>query len=147
MSKHDADDSANQDAASPHIVRLGRRLFSIREELSRRAGDAEWSQTAVARKAGLTQNIVWRIEQGETSRAENLLRLMYLYEAQGYNLTWMLTEHNALVSKLQLDEDISQHKLVEELLRRLNAYEQGVGAELASLRELLQSQKRNGYSQ
>ena len=146
MSDDEALDSSPE-AANAHTLRVGRRLFAIREELGRRTSESEWSQSAVAKKTGLTQNIVWRIEQGEGGKVENWLRLMYLYEAQGYNLNWMLTEHNALVSKIQLDEATSQGQLVEELLRRLAAYEERVGAEIASLRELLLSRPRNVENQ
>ena len=130
---------------SPHSFRVGRRLAMIREELGRQYGESNWSQAAVARNTGLTQNIVWRIEQGEGGKIESWLKVMSLYETKGYNLNWILTEQNALVSKFHFDDatwNATSH-LREELLKKLDQYQAVVGVEMSLLRELLVDHIRN----
>lgn len=133
----------NLDATNAHTLRVGRRLFVIREELGRIYTESEWSQSAVAKKTGLTQNIVWRIEQGEGGKVENWFKLLYLYETKGYNLAWILAEDNCLVSKFHMQEATLQGQLVEELLKRLDHYQAHFNAEFAAVRELLLSKPRN----
>jgi transcriptional regulator with XRE-family HTH domain len=127
----------------PDSIRVGRRLAAIREELGRHFGEAEWSQTAVARKLKLTQNIVWRIEQEGGGKIDNWFKLMRLYEANGYNLHWILAENNALVSKFELQEATSPNQLIEELLKKLDHYQALLGGEISAVRQLILNSVRN----
>ncbi|WP_400194218.1 helix-turn-helix domain-containing protein [Hymenobacter sp. B81] len=126
-------------------VRVGKRLVSIREELGRFHGEHAWSQAQVARQTGLTQNIIHRMENGKGGQIENWLKVLALYEKEGYNLNWILTENNILVSKLQL-QDATQDasaNIRAELLKRLDHYSQVHNQEISDLRALLVSGKAN----
>ena len=133
-------------APSVNTKRVGKRLAIIREELGRRYGEADWTQEAVARRAKLTQNIIWRIEQGEGGKIENWLRLMGIYEGEGYNLNWILTIDNREVSKLQLDEvtrkvpKSSRDALRKMLDIHLTTIDEKWAAKMGELTELIKSQ-------
>lgn len=133
---------------NPNSRRVGQRLTKIREELGKHYGEADWTQAAVARRIGLTQNIVWRIEQGEGGKIENWLKLMGVYESQGYNLNWVLTRHNGQVSKLQLDEVAkkSPEPIRDVILRTLEKHlatvDEKLDSKMAALAELLTTHLR-----
>lgn len=135
-------------APTPNSKRVGKRLAIIREELGKHYGEAEWTQAAVAKRIGLTQNIVWRIEQGEGGKIENWLKVMGVYESQGYNLNWVLTKNNGQVSKLQLDEvtkkspEPIRDAIVRTLDKHLTAVDEKLDAKLAELSELLSTHLR-----
>ncbi|TVT36778.1 helix-turn-helix domain-containing protein [Hymenobacter setariae] len=111
-------------------------------------GEAEWTQAAVAKRIGLTQNIVWRIEQGEGGKIENWLKVMGVYESRGYNLNWVLTKNNGQVSKLQLDEvtkkspEPIRDAIVRTLDKHLTAVDEKLDAKMAELSELLTTHLR-----
>lgn len=130
---------------NPNSVRVGKRLVIIREELGRLHGEHDWSQAQVAQRTGLTQNIIHRMENGKGGQIENWLKVMALYEKEGYNLNWILTENNSLVSKLQL-QDATQDagaSIRAELLKRLDHYAEVHNREMAELRGLLMNGKLN----
>lgn len=115
------DDDSTSDAGtgSPNTQRVGRRLAIIREELGKFYTEDEWSQTAVGARVGLTQNVITRMEAGKGGLIENWLKVLNLYEQQGYNLNWILTENNGRVSKLRISEStIGQVR--DELLEKIN---------------------------
>lgn len=128
---------------SPHASRIGRRLAIVREELRRLYGEADWSQRGVAQKINVTQNIISRMEQGEGGKIENWFKLMCLYEQKGYNLSWIITENNSLITKFHIEEATTQVRLVEQLLMRLDKYEAAQNTEFTELRQLLLSQARS----
>lgn len=130
---------------NPMSVRVGKRLVIIREELGRFHGEHAWSQAQVAQRTGLTQNIIHRMENGKGGQIENWLKVMALYEKEGYNLNWILTENNSLVSKLQL-QDATQDAgacIRAELLKKLDQYGEVHNRELGELRKLLLNDKLN----
>lgn len=124
-----------------HTLRVGRRLAIVREELGRYHGEIEWSQTAVASKTGLSQGIISRIERGAGGQIESWLLVLSLYEQQGYNLNWILTEDNQLLSKLQMAAPAldSTDLLRQSLLEKLGKHEQAFGSVISDLRSLLLS--------
>ena len=136
------------EALTPNSKRVGKRLAIIREELGKHYGEAGWTQAAVAKRIGLTQNIVWRIEQGEGGKIENWLKVMGVYESQGYNLNWVLTKNNGQVSKLQLDEVTkkSPEPIRDAILKTLEKYlvavDEKLDTKLAELSELLTTHLR-----
>lgn len=130
---------------NPNSQRVGKRLVIIREELGRLRGEHAWSQAQVALQTGLTQNIIHRMENGKGGQIENWLKVMALYEKEGYNLNWILTENNGLVSKLQL-HDATQAAgacVRAELLKKLDEYREVHNREMAELRALLLDGKLN----
>lgn len=133
---------------TPNSKRVGKRLAIIREELGKHYGEAEWTQAAVAKRTGLTQNIVWRIEQGEGGKIENWLKVMGIYESQGYNLNWVLTKNNGQVSKLQLDEvtkkspEPIRDAILKTLDKHLAAVDVKLDTKMAELAELLAAHLR-----
>lgn len=117
----------------------------IREELGRLLGEHNWSQAQVAQRTGLTQNIIHRMENGKGGQIENWLKVMALYEKEGYNLNWILTEKNSLISKLQL-HDATQDagaSIRAEVLKRLDEYSRLQNEEISNLRALLLNGKLN----
>ncbi|GGG59838.1 helix-turn-helix domain-containing protein [Hymenobacter glacieicola] len=138
-------DKASGPNENPNSVRVGKRLVIIREELGRLQGEHNWSQAQVAQRTGLTQNIIHRMENGKGGQIENWLKVMALYEKEGYNLNWILTENNGLVSKLQL-QDATQDagaSIRAELLKRLDQYAEAHNREMAELRGILMHGKLN----
>ncbi|TDN39872.1 XRE family transcriptional regulator [Hymenobacter sp. UV11] len=137
------DQQSNPATPTPNSRRVGKRLAIIREELVKRYGEAEWTQGAVAKRSGLTQNIISRIEQGEGGKIENWLKVMGIYESQGYNLNWVLTKNNSQVSKLQLDEvtrkspEPIRDAILKTLDRHLNAVDEKLDAKMAEISELI----------
>ena len=129
--------------STPNSQRVGKRLAIIREELGKHYGEAEWTQTAVAKRTGLTQNIIWRIEQGEGGKIENWLKVMGVYEAEGYNLNWVLTKHNGRVGKLQMDEVTKKapepiREAVQKTLdRHLKAVDEKLEAKFKEIAEMI----------
>lgn len=126
-------------------IRVGKRLVMIREELGRFHGEHTWSQTQVAQRTGLTQNIIHRMENGKGGQIENWLKVMALYEKEGYNLNWILSEKNSFVSKLQIT-DATQDAgatIRAEILKKLDQYNEVHGREMAELRMLLLDNQRN----
>jgi transcriptional regulator with XRE-family HTH domain len=130
------DDSTPDEVGSPNTQRVGRRLAIIREELGEFYGEHEWSQTAVANRIGLTQNIITRMEHGKGGLVENWLKVLNLYESQGYNLNWILTENNTLVSKLVIHES-TNGRLRDGLLEKINHYSAAVQKELGIMRDMV----------
>ena len=128
-----------------HILRVGRRLATIREELGRAYGEIEWSQTAVAQKTGLTQNTITRMEHGMPGRVENWLKVLMLYQSRGYNINWMLTDNNSLTSKFQLDEAIHSQSghLREQMLKHLDELDQTLNEKIEAIRKQLLKVGRN----
>ncbi len=129
----------------PMTARVGKRLVLIREELGRFQGEPAWSQAQVAQRTGLTQNIIHRMENGKGGQIENWLKVMALYEKEGYNLNWIMSENNSLVSKLQLTEATqgAGASVRAELLKKLDQYDEVHIRELAELRALLLNGKLN----
>ena len=130
---------------NPNSLRVGQRLVIIREELGRFQGEHAWSQAQVAQRTGLTQNIIHRMENGKGGQIENWLKVMALYEQEGYNLNWILTENNSLVSKLQL-HDATQDAgacVRAKLLQKLDQYNEVHSREMAELCSLLLDDKLN----
>jgi transcriptional regulator with XRE-family HTH domain len=130
---------------NPLSVRVGKRLVILREELGRFHGEHAWSQARVAQRAGLTQNIIHRMENGKGGQIESWLKVMALYEAEGYNLNWIMTENNSLVSKLQLQEATqgASATVRAELLKKLDQYGEVHNRELGELRKLLLTDRLN----
>lgn len=126
-------------------VRVGKRLVIIREELGRFQGEHNWSQAQVAQRTGLTQNIIHRMENGKGGQIENWLKVMALFEQEGYNLNWIMTENNSLVSKLQLQEATQRAGATvrAELLKKIDQYSEGHNRQLGELRELILNNKLN----
>lgn len=128
---------------TPNSRRVGKRLAIIREELVKRYGGTEWTQGAVAKRTGLTQNIISRIEQGEGGKIENWFKVMGIYEGQGYNLNWVLTKNNGQVSKLQLDEvarkspEPIRDAILKTLENHLVAVDSKFDAKLTEITELI----------
>lgn len=135
--------------ATPNSQRVGKRLAIIREELGKHYGEADWTQAAVAKRTGLTQNIIWRIEQGEGGKIENWLKVMGVYESEGYNLNWVLTKHNGRVSKLQLDEvtkkapESIRDAIVKTLDRHLIAVDEKLDEKMAELTDQIMTHFRS----
>lgn len=133
---------------TPNSKRVGKRLAIIREELGKHYGEADWTQAAVAKRTGLTQNIIWRIEQGEGGKIENWLKVMGIYEGQGYNLNWVLTKNNSQVSKLQLDEitkkthEPIRKAILKALDQHLTVIDDRLDAKMVELTDLITSSLR-----
>lgn len=130
---------------NPMSVRVGKRLVIIREELGRFQGEHNWSQAQVAQRTGLTQNIIHRMENGKGGQIENWLKVMALYEQEGYNLNWIMTENNSLVSKLQLQEATQDAgaTIRAELMKKIDQYSESRNREFGVLRELILNNKLN----
>ena len=130
-------------------VRVGRRLTQIRKELGRAHGDQEWSQTAVGGRTGLTQNVIARMENGKGGLFENWLRLLGLYETQGYNLNWILTEKNGMMGKMLLHEATDSY-LRANVLRKMETIKQHqkkLTEELTELEQMMDEKKGDGEAE
>ena len=93
-----------------HCVRLGmsteligQRLTQLRKELVG-PGEKKWSQAQVAEAAGLTRNIIVRLERLGAGGIDVLQTLLTFYYERGYNPSWVLMADNSRLSKrLPLD--------------------------------------------
>lgn len=131
-------ENGTETSPSANTQRVGRRLATIREELGRFYGDHNWSQTAVGNMIGLTQNIITRMEHGKGGLMENWLKVLNLYESQGYNLKWILTEDNSQVSKLVINEStIGQVR--DDLLSRIGTLRSETLEKLDELQQVVEN--------
>ncbi|GAB3307729.1 hypothetical protein [Hymenobacter tenuis] len=84
---------------------IGKRLARLRDELAV-TGEDPWTQARVAQEAGLTQNMVARLEQSGAGSIEAFVALILFYYQRGYNINWILLPDNSMVSKLALNDSI-----------------------------------------
>jgi transcriptional regulator with XRE-family HTH domain len=138
----DDDSTTEEITGSPNIQRVGKRLAIIREELGQFHGGQYWSQSAVAARVGLTQNIITRMEHGKGGLMENWLKLFNLYEQQGYNLHWVLTEDNRRVSKLLIN-DTTVGQMRDNLLEKINEVRTEALKGLDELQDLVENVPRS----
>jgi transcriptional regulator with XRE-family HTH domain len=75
---------------------LGERLTQLRMVLVEEAflPDA-WSRASVARVAGVSPATLARLEKTGTGMAASLAAVLAYYQAEGFNLAWVLTPENA----------------------------------------------------
>lgn len=76
---------------------VGERFEELRATLYRDSGE-KWSQTKLATHLDLTQNIIYRLEQGSGS-LENLVQVMLFFHAKGFDLFWMIAPDNTSLPK------------------------------------------------
>jgi len=86
-----------------HNAIVARRLSQLRGELAS-PGEESWSQQRLADEAGLTLNIVHRLEQACAGRIESMFALLTFYHRQGYNISWIILDDNSSVSKYLLND-------------------------------------------
>jgi hypothetical protein len=84
-------------------VIVGKRLAQLRSELAS-AGEEVWSQAKVAAAAGLTANMVGRLEQFCAGTIDGILALLTFYHNRGYNISWIVLPDNSSVSKHSLSD-------------------------------------------
>lgn len=105
---------------STHLI--GQRLTQLRQEL---AGPEEkkWSQAQVAAAAGLTRNVVARLEQHGAGGIDMLQTLLTFYHERGYNPSWVLLADNSGVAKHRIGEGekVITTKEAAEMIQALNA--------------------------
>jgi hypothetical protein len=82
---------------------VARRLSQLRSELAS-PGEEAWSQQRLADEAGLTLNIVHRLEQSCAGRIEAMFTLLTFYHNRGYNISWIILDDNSAVSKYLLND-------------------------------------------
>jgi hypothetical protein len=82
---------------------VARRLSQLRGDLAS-PGEEAWSQQRLAEEAGLTTNIVHRLEQSCAGRIESMLTLLSFYYHRGYNISWIVLDDNSAVSKYLLND-------------------------------------------
>jgi transcriptional regulator with XRE-family HTH domain len=69
------------------------RLIHLRKHLSNRLGE-DLSIQDVADKCGLNKQMVYRLEHGLKGSTESLVAILTFYRSHGYNLDWIIREHN-----------------------------------------------------
>lgn len=79
----------------------GKRLVELRKTLSRDSGE-EWTQPRLARKLGLSQNVLHRLEHGSGS-IENLGKLIEFYYDKGFNIRWVMAADNRSIRMYRED--------------------------------------------
>jgi hypothetical protein len=84
-------------------VIVGKRLAQLRSELAN-AGEEVWSQSKVAAAAGLTANMVGRLEQFCAGTIDGILALLSFYHSRGFNISWIVLPDNSSVSKHNLSD-------------------------------------------
>jgi hypothetical protein len=82
---------------------VGKRLAQLRSELAS-SGEEVWSQSRVAAAAGLTANMVGRLEQFCAGTIDGILALLTFYHKRGYNINWIVLPDNSAVSKHSLSD-------------------------------------------
>jgi transcriptional regulator with XRE-family HTH domain len=132
------EDDASEQAATTRTSRVGQRLAGLREELGKFYPDQDWSQTAVGNRVGMTQNVITRMEHGKGGLMENWLKVLALYEQQGYNLHWILTENNKHVSKLLINE-ATTGQFRDELLTKLQQHQATTEGAIRGLLDLVEN--------
>lgn len=103
---------------------IGKRLALLRDELACPGEDA-WSQARLAEEAGLSRNVVARLEQSFSGSIEVCLTILLFFHQRGYNISWIVLPDNTTVSKMALNESA----------KALDAHL--VFSELADLKEIL----------
>lgn len=82
---------------------IGKRLALLRDELACPGEDA-WSQARLAEEAGLSRNVVARLEQSFSGSIEVCLTILFFFHQRGYNISWIILPNNTTVSKMALSE-------------------------------------------
>ena len=91
-----------------HNKLIAERLKTVRANYgSKLSEDRNYSQDQIAKICGLTQFTVNRLETDLTGSAKNLFKLLRLYEAAGFNLSWIVSTRNRNISltKDMIDDD------------------------------------------
>lgn len=81
---------------STHVI--GQRLTQLRKELAG-PGEKPWSQTRLAEAAGVTRNIVVRLEHLGAGGIDMLQAVLTFYYTRGFNPSWVLLVDNSAVPK------------------------------------------------
>jgi transcriptional regulator with XRE-family HTH domain len=99
---------------------LGERFTELREDLASRTGE-KWPMRKVAQAAGITQNMIERIEAGRGGMMETYVALFNFYFEKGYNLNWLLVTDNSEFSKYRVPEN-SNTIQIEKLLLKIEKF-------------------------
>jgi transcriptional regulator with XRE-family HTH domain len=99
---------------------LADRLTELREDLTKRT-DEKWPMRKVAQGAGITQNMIERIEAGKGGTMEAYLALFNFYYNKGYNLNWLLITDNSDFSKYRVPEN-SNGIQIEKMLIKIESF-------------------------
>ena len=98
---------------------IGKRLAQLRDELAS-LGEDTWSQARLAEEAGLSRNVVARLEQSFSGSIEVCLTILLFFHQRGYNISWIVLPDNSTVSKMVLsdtaksiDTQLMHSKLIE----------------------------------
>jgi hypothetical protein len=86
--------SNSNDSSLKHI---GQRIAELRATLSSDTGE-KWSQPKLARELGLTQDIIYRLEQGSGS-LDNFIKVLLFFHSKGFDLFWMIAPDNTSLPK------------------------------------------------
>lgn len=78
---------------------LGERLTELRRILVEEAFfPSAWSRASVAHVAGVSPAALARLEKTGAGTAATLAAVLAYYQAEGFNLAWVLTPDNAAIS-------------------------------------------------
>jgi transcriptional regulator with XRE-family HTH domain len=103
-----------------HKAQIGQRLAELRKTLSADSG-VELSQVKLAQEAGLSQEIISRLENGMGS-TENLLTILLFYDQKGYNMRWVLIPDNQDISLYHQESgDSDANPEIRKALEKLNS--------------------------
>jgi transcriptional regulator with XRE-family HTH domain len=101
-----------------HKAQIGPRLAELRKVLSIDTG-MDISQAKLAQEAGLSQEIISRLENGMGS-TDNLLAILLYYDKKGYNMRWVLIPDNEDIPQYnQQPNDASTNPEVKKTLEKL----------------------------
>lgn len=75
----------------------------LRDELAG-PGEDSWSQAKLAEEAGLSRNVVARLEQTFSGSIEVCLTILFFFHRRGYNISWIVLPDNSTVTKMAMSD-------------------------------------------
>lgn len=110
---------------------IGKRLVMLRDELAG-PGEDSWSQARLAEEAGLSRNVVARLEQTFSGSIEVCLTILFFFHRRGYNISWIVLPDNSTVTKMALS-DTTKALDAELVLANLGELKEVLGKEIDSV--------------
>lgn len=99
------------------LKQIGQRIAELRITLSNDTG-VKWSQPKLAKELGVTQDIIYRLEQGSGSM-DNLVKVLLFYHTKGFDLFWMIAPDNSAIPKYRQITEQSTLNENSELVKAL----------------------------
>jgi transcriptional regulator with XRE-family HTH domain len=103
----------------------------LRDELAG-PGEGSWSQARLAEEAGLSRNVVARLEGSFSGSIEVCLTILFFFHQRGYNISWIILPDNSTVTKMAMN-DTTKAFDAELVLANLEQLKEVLSKEVDSL--------------